>query len=76
MSHLPKDFAPARVVIVRPRGLGDVVLSSAVIDALRRAWPDAAIDYVTERASRELLEPDSRLDGRTSMPAPKSHNSD
>ncbi|NNE44955.1 MAG: glycosyltransferase family 9 protein [Gemmatimonadetes bacterium] len=60
---LPEGFCPGRVVIVRPRGLGDVVLSSAVIDALTRAWPDARLDFITERASRELLEPDARLDG-------------
>ena len=60
--RLPADLKPSRVVVVRPRGLGDVVLSSAVLDALRRAWPDTRIDYVAEKPSRQLLETDPRLD--------------
>jgi ADP-heptose:LPS heptosyltransferase len=54
-------FRPRRIVILRLRGLGDVVLSSAVIDALTRAYPDADLDYLSASSSRELLEPDSRL---------------
>ena len=60
--RLPDDLRPARVTVVRPRGLGDVVLSTAVLDALRRAWPDTRIDYIVERPSRTLLESDPRLD--------------
>ena len=58
---LPASLAPRRVVVLRPRGLGDIVLSSAVIDALRRAWPDAALDYLAESPARSLLERDERL---------------
>lgn len=49
--------------MVRPRGLGDVVLASAVLDALTRAYPGTPLDFVVERPSRGLLEPDSRIDG-------------
>ena len=61
--RLPADFAPRRVVVLRPRGLGDIVLSSAVLDALKRAYPHAGIDYVAEAPARALLEPDGRVDG-------------
>ena len=58
---LPPSLAPRRVVVLRPRGLGDIVLSSAVIDALRRAWPEASLDYLAESPARSLLEADERL---------------
>ncbi|MBZ0268394.1 hypothetical protein K8I85_09585, partial [bacterium] len=60
---LPADFAPRRAAILRPRGLGDIVLSSAVIDALGRAYPGVAIDFVAEKPARDLLARDGRLDG-------------
>lgn len=60
---LPADLRPGRVLVLRPRGLGDIVLSSAVLDALRRAWPTTALDYVAEAPARALLETDSRLAG-------------
>lgn len=59
---LPPGFAPARVLVIRPRGLGDVVLSSVVLDALKRAWPETTIDYLSEKPSGDLLRADPRLD--------------
>ncbi len=60
MTRLPAS--PRRILLIRPRGLGDVVLASAVIDALRRAYPHAALDFLSAWASRPLLEVDRRLD--------------
>jgi ADP-heptose:LPS heptosyltransferase len=60
---IPPDFRPRRVLVLRLRGLGDVVLSSAVVDALVRAYPGAAIDFLSGAPSRPLLEADPRLDG-------------
>lgn len=60
---LPDGFVPRRAAILRPRGLGDIVLTSAVIDALGRAYPGVAIDFVAERPARDLLARDERLDG-------------
>jgi ADP-heptose:LPS heptosyltransferase len=59
---LPAEWKPRRALILRPRGLGDVVLSTVVIDALGRAWPGTPVDYVSERASGDLLRGDPRLD--------------
>lgn len=56
------DFVPQRVLVLRPRGLGDVVLASAVVDALRRAYPRAAIDFISAEPSRALLEADARVE--------------
>jgi heptosyltransferase-3 len=62
VKRVPEEFEPKRVLVIRPRGLGDVVLSSAVVGALHRRYPAAKIDYLTERASRALVETDPRLD--------------
>lgn len=58
---IPPSLQPKRVIVLRPRGLGDVVLSSAVVDALTRAYPKAEIDFMSEKPSRPLLESDTRL---------------
>jgi ADP-heptose:LPS heptosyltransferase len=58
---LPADFAPERTLLIRPRGLGDVVLSTAVIDAVRRAYPSTRLDYLSSAPARALLEEDERL---------------
>lgn len=62
MKALPPEVTPRRVLVIRPRGLGDVVLSTVVLDALERAWPGISIDYLSGRASAELLRADARLD--------------
>lgn len=59
---VPSSLRPERVLIMRPRGLGDIVLSTVVMDAVGRAWPGAAIDYLAEHSARDLLEKDPRLD--------------
>lgn len=59
--RLAPEFVPRRIAVLRPRGLGDVVLSSAVLDALTRAYPHAEIDYVAEAPARALLDPDRRI---------------
>jgi len=61
--RIPESFRPRRVLLLRLRGLGDVVLSSAVVDALGRAYPGVAIDFLSAAPSRALLETDPRLDG-------------
>jgi ADP-heptose:LPS heptosyltransferase len=60
---IPADFRPRRVLVLRLRGLGDVVLSSGVVEALGRAYPEAAIDFLSGAPSRALREADPRLDG-------------
>ena len=51
-----------RVLIVRPRFLGDVCLTLPALDALRERCPGARIGYVVERESAPLLESDPRVD--------------
>ena len=41
-------IAPRRILVSRIRRIGDAILSLPVVDALREAHPDAAIDFLAE----------------------------
>ncbi|MDR1529445.1 MAG: lipopolysaccharide heptosyltransferase I [Burkholderiales bacterium] len=43
-----------RILIVRASSLGDVVYASAVLADIRRAYPDAAVDWVVEEAFTDI----------------------
>lgn len=44
-----------RVLLIRLRLIGDVVLSTPVIRALRRAFPDASLTYLVERDAAPVV---------------------
>ncbi len=46
-----------KILLIKLKGIGDVVLSTIVFDSLRAAFPLAKIDYLTEPPSGPLLEP-------------------
>lgn len=45
-----------KILLIKPRGIGDVVLSSIMFDNLVEEFPNAKIDYLTEKPSNFLLE--------------------
>jgi heptosyltransferase-3 len=45
-----------RLLVIKLRAIGDVLLSTVVLDNLRAAFPHAAIDFLTESPSREVIE--------------------
>ena len=51
-----------RVILVRPRFIGDVCLTLPALDAVRAACPEARVGYVVEQESAPLLEGDPRVD--------------
>jgi lipopolysaccharide heptosyltransferase II len=51
-----------RILIIKPRALGDVVLSSIVTRNLRDAFPVAHIAFLTESASRDAVEGNPFID--------------
>jgi ADP-heptose:LPS heptosyltransferase len=66
---LPAMIAPAvapapirRVLLVRPRFLGDICLTLPALEAVRAACPHARVAYVVERGAAALLEGDPRVD--------------
>ncbi|MGM9489819.1 glycosyltransferase family 9 protein [Ideonella sp. YS5] len=48
-------MSPQRILVVRLSAIGDVVMASGLIPALRAAWPQARIDWLTEPATVPLL---------------------
>jgi lipopolysaccharide heptosyltransferase II len=47
--------AAVRVLVVRLRLIGDVVFTTPIIGALRRAWPDAYLSYLVEPAAAPVV---------------------
>ncbi len=44
-----------RILCIKLKGIGDVILSSIVLENLRKDFPGAKIDFLTERPSEPLL---------------------
>jgi heptosyltransferase I len=51
-----RSLVPRRICIIKPSALGDVVQSLPLVPALRRRFPDAAIDWVVNRELTPLLD--------------------
>lgn len=49
--------AAKRVLVLRFSSLGDIVLTSAAIDALKRTWPETEIVFATKRVFADLVRP-------------------
>src|SRR5689334_10445280 len=48
--------AVRRILVVKLRAIGDVLLATGVIPNLRKAFPRAEIDFLTEKPAREVVE--------------------
>ena len=44
-----------KILIIKLRAVGDVIMSTVVFDNLRNAFPKARIDFLTESESKDLL---------------------
>jgi heptosyltransferase II len=51
-----------RILVMRFRALGDVLLATPLLRALKRRWPDARLDYLVEESLAPLLEGSEDLD--------------
>lgn len=70
---IPTPINPRRIVLILPCCIGDVVLGTATLCALRRAYPAAHITWAVGRWSRPALEGHPLLDdlldtGDTALP--------
>ena len=45
-----------KFLVIRLRRIGDVIMTTPAVSALRKAFPDAFISYVVEEPYRELVE--------------------
>jgi heptosyltransferase-1 len=56
------DSPPQNILIIRLSAIGDVIMASALIPALRGAFPDARLVWLTEDTNAGLLLHNPRLD--------------
>lgn len=54
-------MTPTRILIVNPFGIGDVLFSTPLIRAVRRAFPDAALAYLCNRRTEEIVRRNQHL---------------
>ena len=46
----------SKILCIKPRGIGDIVLSTIVLDNLKAHFPSAKIDYLTEHFAKSAVE--------------------
>ena len=51
-----------KILLIRLRRIGDVIMTTPVVSALREGFPDAFISYIVEKPYRELVEGNPGLD--------------
>ena len=61
---------PDKILVVRFSSIGDIVLTTPLLRVLRRALPQARIDYVTKDVFAPLLEHNPRISGIRRLRAP------
>lgn len=59
---IPQDFSPKKILIIQLRQLGDVLLTTPVIKALRERFPHAHISFLTEENAYDILSGNPYLD--------------
>lgn len=62
MSRIDGSSPMQRILVIRLSALGDVVMASGLIPALRALWPQAHIAWLVEPAAAPLLVHNPRLD--------------
>ncbi len=63
-----------RILIIKLTALGDVILSTASIKAIRNKFPNAHIAVLVERACREVLKDNPFIDDLITMEKPANHD--
>ena len=54
--------SPEKILVIQLRRVGDVLLATPAVRALRGAFPEARIDFLVEEAARPVLEDNPRID--------------
>ena len=60
---------PKSILVVRFSSIGDIVLTTPVLRALRKCWPDARITYLTKEPFAPLLTSNPNIDRVVTIPA-------
>jgi heptosyltransferase-1 len=62
VAELRFQAPPRRVLIVRPSAIGDVIMASGIVPALRAAWPEAHLAWLAEPTVADLLRENPSID--------------
>jgi lipopolysaccharide heptosyltransferase II len=54
--------AIGKLLVIKLRAVGDVILSTATLPNLRAAFPGATIDFLVERSCRDVIEGNEQID--------------
>jgi ADP-heptose:LPS heptosyltransferase len=68
MTGRKAQFPPKRVFFVRTHALGDVLLATAAVRAVKRAWPETHTTMIVGRRSLPALEGNPYIDSLESFP--------
>jgi heptosyltransferase-3 len=67
-TRMPKVGSPGRVLVVTLRYLGDALLSTALVHALKRHWPTCTIDVLTFSGTEGAFEGNPDIARVTAVP--------
>jgi ADP-heptose:LPS heptosyltransferase len=62
MKEIPADFAPARILVIQLRQIGDVLLTTPALRSLRKRFPNAKISFLAEPLPAKVLEANANID--------------
>src|ERR1039458_9554656 len=65
---MPQASAPPRILVIRRRYLGDIVLLGSVFRSLRQHWPQAHLTVLVERAYTGVPAMNPDVDDILTMP--------
>jgi heptosyltransferase-3 len=57
------DFVPERILVIKLKQPGDVLVSSPVLAALKETWPTAQVTFLVPRGTADMLSDHPLLDG-------------
>ncbi|MCY3719568.1 MAG: glycosyltransferase family 9 protein [Anaerolineaceae bacterium] len=57
-----RDLKPRRIALLLPCCIGDVLMATPLLAALRNAWPDAHVSWVAGAAARALISDHDQVD--------------
>lgn len=57
-----RDLKPRRIALLLPCCIGDALMATATLTALRRAWPDAQIAWIAGGATRQVIQDHDQVD--------------
>jgi lipopolysaccharide heptosyltransferase II len=60
MRH-PESFSPERILVIRLGALGDVLLTTPLLRAMRKRFPESRIDFLVKKAFEPVLRGNPRI---------------